>query len=418
MAGVSHRGGITCATVEGNTRRRDLSSPGALRENAGVLAAESLECPRMSALSRRDFLRSLAAAGAAGFAGGLLPRWARGEGAPRSASLVVRSDYPPQYETPIDLLSRGSWVTENDDFFVRCHLPVPTIDAAAYRLEVSGLVNSPLSLGLADLRAFPESEATCVLECAGNGRALYDLPSTSGTQWEYGAVGNAVWTGVSLKSLLTKAGLQPEARHVWFEAADRGPLKAPPFLRSIPLEKAMDDALLAHPMNHVALPDLHGGPLRAVVPGWYGMAWTKWVTRVRVEATPSDNHFMVKGYRYVYPGEDPALAQPVEEIQVKSLITGFGTNHVSGIAWAGRAGVRKVEISTDGGKTWVLAQLGANEKPFAWRTWSAPLPPDLGTKKVVSRAADRSGRVQPARARPNASGYANNSIVGSPRVTR
>src|SRR5439155_1194620 len=132
---------------------------------------------------------------------------------------------------------------------------------------------------------------------AGPGALVASLPP-----WVRGAVGTARWRGVMLRTLLERAGVKPEARHVWFEAADEAPLPAVPhFVRSIPLEKAMDDVLLAHAMNGISLPKRHGAPLRAVVPGWFGMASTKWLKRIRVESGASDNHFMVKGYRYTYP---------------------------------------------------------------------------------------------------------------------
>jgi DMSO/TMAO reductase YedYZ molybdopterin-dependent catalytic subunit len=284
---------------------------------------------------------------------------------------------------------------------------------------VTGLVRTPLTLSLADLRAMQAAEGVHTLECAGNGRRLYALANTSGTQWERGAVGNAAWTGVRLSSLLERAGVAPEARHVWFEAADHATLpETPPFLRSIPLEKAMKDTLLAYAMNGAPLPAAHGGPLRAVVPGWFGMAWAKWVTRVRVEATSSDNHFMVRGYRYVYPGADPAQAPPVEEMVVKSVITnpldgqkvGPGRIHVTGFAWAGTPEVAKVEVSGDGGRTWNGAGFVGKSAPHAWRSFAADVEMPAGRHVLMARATDAAGRTQPVQAKANASGYANNSI--------
>ena len=367
-------------------------------------------------MRRREFLGTLGRAGAGALVVGALPAWA---GAPAQPDLIVRNTWPEHYETALDALGR-SWVTANERFFVRSHFPVPDVDQAAYRLEVSGLVKTPLSLTLAELRALPQFERAHTLECAGNGRGLYKLANTAGTQWEYGAVGNAKWGGTPLLALLERAGVQPEAKHVWFEAADRAPLpEVPPFLRSIPIEKAMDDVLLVHRMNGAPLPKLHGAPVRVIVPGWYGMASTKWVTRVRVEAAPSDNHWIARGYHYVYPGEDPAQAPPVQEMRVKSLITGMlengrapkATATVKGFAWAGRPGVQKVEISTDGGATWRGATLEGEEVHGAWRAWSAKFDvTTAGVLHVMARATDGDGDVQPAQAKPNASGYGNNSI--------
>ena len=140
---------------------------------------------------------------------------------------------------------------------------------------------------------------SATIECAGNGRGRFELPATSGVQWGLGAVSNATWTGVPLAALLERAGVQASALHFWMEAADRSPLPATPkFLRSIPRETALGEALVAYEMNGQPLPLLHGGPLRLVVPRWYGMASTKWLTHVHARATESDNHFMARGYRY------------------------------------------------------------------------------------------------------------------------
>ena len=370
--------------------------------------------------SRRSFLLTCSRAGLGAAALASIPRWARqaiAAGAP--PRILVRNDWPEHWETGLEALGR-SWITPADLFFVRSHFPVPAVDAASWRLEVSGLVARPLSLSLTELRALPSVETAHTLECAGNGRGLFALPSTSGTQWERGAVGNARWGGVRLATVLERAGVGPEARHVWLEAADQAPLPGVPhFLRSIPIEKAMADTLLAWSMNGRPLARLHGAPLRAIVPGWYGMASTKWVTRLRLEAAPSDNHFMAKGYRYTYPGEDPANAPPVEEIRVKSLITwpldGMrirpGAISLLGLAWAGPAGLARVEISTDGGRTWDAARFAPTDATLAWRQWQAEaMLAHRGPATLMARATDGAGAVQPLEARPNAGGYGNNSI--------
>jgi sulfite oxidase len=372
----------------------------------------------MNRIGRRAFLHTLARAGAATVALASLPPWAR-RALAAPPGMIVRNDWPEHLETSLTALGHA-YITPNATFFVRNHLLPPAIDAAAWRLEIAGLVNTPYSLSLAELRAVDQSEAVHTLECAGNGRALMQLPSTSGTQWERGAVGNASWGGVRLATLLERAGVKPEAKHVWFEAADRDPLPtAPVFLRSVPIEKAMGDTLLAHTMNGVALPAAHGAPLRAIVPGWYGMASAKWVTKIRLEAAPSDNHFMAKGYRYAYPGEDPTTAAPVETLRVKSVITRpldgarvpAGKLRVQGFAWAGTAGVRVVEISTDGGAHWLPAGVMGDNHPLAWRGWATQVPLERGaTLTVMARATDNAGETQPLLARANAGGYGNNSI--------
>jgi len=383
----------------------------------------------VAAFDRRAFLAALARAGLGAAAMASLPPWARAAvAADLPAGYIVRNDRPECWETKLEALGR-SWITPNDEFFVRSHLSTPRLEVASWRLEVKGLVRTELSLSIPDLDALPRTEAVHTLECAGNGRGLFALPSTSGTQWGRGAVGNASWGGVRLGAVLQRAGLAPEARHVWFEAADQAPMPdVPKFLRSIPIEKAMEDTLLANTMNDEVLPELHGAPLRAIVPGWFGMASTKWLTRIRVEEQPSDNHFMAKGYRWSYPGEDPATAPPVERMLVKSIITqpaegavvkpmpppgkkGKPRLRVQGFAWAGPAGVRLVEVSADGGKTWRPAGFMGDNAPMAWRGWATDLevvPPIRLT--LMARATDNAGETQPLAARPNGAGYGNNSI--------
>jgi len=371
-------------------------------------------------LDRRAFLARTARTALGAVALSALPPWAhRALAATAVPDLIERNDWPEHWESTIAALGRTP-VTPTDVFFVRSHFPVPKVDVAAWRLEVSGLVNTPLSLTLDELRALETADLTCVLECAGNGRGLMKLPNTSGTQWEYGAVGNARWAGPRLSVLLARAGVKTEAKHVWFEAVDFAPMPAtPPFVRSIPIAKAMEDVVLAHTMNGTALTALHGAPLRAIVPGWFGMASTKWIAKIRVEAEPSSNHFMAKGYRYVEPGGDPATAAPVEALRVKSLIThplegariAPGTVRVKGFAWAGPSGVKLVEVSIDRGATWKPAGFSGDATAYAWRPWATEF--EVKTPKkitVMARATDSRGEVQPLEAKLNSGGYGNNSI--------
>jgi DMSO/TMAO reductase YedYZ molybdopterin-dependent catalytic subunit len=386
----------------------------------------------MKRIDRRTFLRAFAAGAAVGGFTAIAARARRVAAAaaaapnvpPPSATapeLIERNAWPEQWETMLEPLGR-SWVTRNDRFFVRNHLPmpVPEIDRATYLLEVDGKVNSPTALSLADLKALPALTAPYTLECAGNGRALMPLPSTAGTQWERGAVGNAMWTGVPLSAVLRRAEPRPEAQHVWFEAADRPPHPdAPSFVRSLPLEKAMEDVLLAYDMNEEPLPTLHGGPLRVIVPGWYGMASTKWLTRIRLESEPASGHFMTRSYRYNAPGEDPAAAAPVDEMKIKSVITRptegatvpLGKVRIQGFAWAGPKGVRLVEVSSDGGTTWKPAGFMGDHEPMAWRTWATEVEVKAPARlTVMARATDGMGVAQPLQPEINAGGYANNAI--------
>jgi DMSO/TMAO reductase YedYZ molybdopterin-dependent catalytic subunit len=368
-------------------------------------------------LTRREALTmALAAAGAlmrpAGLAERLFaadqPGDQRGSGALR---LLVRNARPLDAESPIEALR--TFETSNDLFFVRSHLAVPTEAPTPWMLTIDGEVARPVMLSLDDIQRMRAEHRSATIECAGNGRGRLDLPATSGVQWGFGAVSNATWTGVPLAALLERAGVQASALHFWMEAADRGPVPATPkFLRSIPRETALGDALVAYEMNGRPLPLMHGGPLRLVVPRWYGMASTKWLTHVHARPTESDNHFMARGYRY---GDGSA----VDLMRVKSLITAprdgeriaVGNTRVTGVAWTGTGTVERVEISSDGGGTWQPARFTSEPRPGTWRRWEADAPiRSAGEHHLRVRATDTAGHTQPEHATPNPGGYGNNSI--------
>jgi DMSO/TMAO reductase YedYZ molybdopterin-dependent catalytic subunit len=368
-------------------------------------------------ISRRGFLSLSARAAAAAPLLALVPRRVLAAGADVPDGVIVRNDWPEHWESSLAALD-GRFHTPARVLFVRSHMPVPDVNADAWRLEVTGLVERPLQLSLADLRRLPSTTQDVTLECAGNGRGLYALANTSGTQWGRGAVGNARWTGVRMSTLLERAGVKPEAKHVWLECADKAPLgNVPPFLRSIPLEKAQRDALLVWGMNGLPLPRLHGAPLRAIVPGWFGMASAKWVVKMRVEAEPSPNHFMARGYRYNYPGDTTTPAPPVEAMVVKSLITSpregasVRANDVvvRGVAWTGDGTVTKVEVGLPRGN-WIEARFLDPPVAGTWRRWSVRITVPTGAMTLRARAIDSHGQVQPDAARANNAGYANNSI--------
>ena len=369
-------------------------------------------------LSRRDALTlALAAAGALfrprDGAAELASSQARSGAAPGAGGsrLIVRNARPLDAEAPIEALR--TFETPNDLFFVRSHHALPVEPVAPWTLTIDGDVTRPVTLRLEDIRGMRAERRAATIECAGNGRGRFELPSTSGVQWGLGAVSNATWTGVPLAALLERVGVQASALHFWMEGADRSPVPATPkFIRSVPRETALGEAFVAYQMNGRPLPFPQGGPLRLVVPGWYGMASTKWLTHVHARATESDNHFMVRGYRY-------ADGSPVTLMRVKSLITapldgervGVGTTRVTGVAWTGTGTVSQVEISTDGGRSWQPARFTTEARPGTWRLWEADVAiGSAGEQRLRARATDTSGNTQPERATPNPAGYGNNSM--------
>jgi sulfite oxidase len=330
-----------------------------------------------------------------------------------AGGLVFRNHRPLDAEAPLGALR--SFLTPNEHFFVRNHFGPPASLPAQWTLSIDGAVRTPVTFTLDEIRRLGSKTQPITTECAGNGRGLFRLPKTAGVQWQYGAVSTAEWTGVPLSLLLERAGLTTDARHLWMEALDHAPLPSvPKLLRSIPAELALSDGFLAWEMNGEPIPLLHGGPLRLLTPGWFGMASTKWLAQIHARPAVSDNFFMATGYRY-------ADGSPVERLRVKSVITSplagtrvpAGRLRAMGQAWSGlgAGGVRSVEVSLDDGRTWQPARLTGKEYPYAWRTWEAEL--DIagrGPQRLLARATDRSGATQPRAAEPNPGGFGNNSM--------
>lgn len=342
---------------------------------------------------------------------------------PGKRSLIVHNDRPEDLETPVDFLNQ--WLTPTDAFFVRQHLPRPTLDEAKFRLLVTGRVSKEVSLTLADLRRLPQHTIPAVLECTGNGRSFFS-PRVPGIQWGRGAIGNAEWSGPRLADVLKLVGADTNAAFVTANGADNGVAKTPDFIRSLVMKKALHPAtLLALRMNGEPLPPLHGFPLRLIVPGWDGTSWVKWVNYLSVDEKPNNGFFMNPAYRLPqHPGPpgapvSPADLEVIEAMPVKSYITGHTDGEtiplaaatLRGVAWAGEERVAKVEMSTDSGLTWNLAQLSGKDLPFTWRLWNAVWrPAEPGYYTVLSRATDIRGRTQPLVPVWNPSGYLFNAV--------
>ena len=339
--------------------------------------------------------------------------------------LIVRSDSPTDFETPVQLLDK-SWITPNDVHYVRAHLPTPTIRLDEWNLTIEGEVNQPLKLTMNDIRSFREVSQTVTRECSGNGRAFAD-PPVPGIQWEKGAVGTARWTGVLLRDVLAKAQLKTAAKHVVLNGADAGLRTTPDFIRSIPIEKATHpDTMLAYRMNGENIPINHGFPLRLIVPGWEAAASTKWLTNIRVSEAEAPGFFMQTAYRIpnrpVAPGAsvDPKDMVPYTALDVKSIFTSplegatvrtGASIELRGFAWAGVADITRVDVSTDFGRTWTAAALDSDRAKYTWRrfrySWK---PPRHGSFVAVSRATDSQGRTQPVVASWNPAGYIYNVV--------
>jgi DMSO/TMAO reductase YedYZ molybdopterin-dependent catalytic subunit len=372
---------------------------------------------RQQDIDRRDFLAGAALLssayafswrGAAARGADAKPRSAAGSGYP---GLIIRQKEPANLEFPFPTLD--SFITPNDRFYVRNHFAAPKLEAATWRLKVEGAVTRPLELGYDELRKLPARTLTATLECTGNSR-VFLVPKAKGVPWELGAVSNATWTGIPLAALLDRAGLRDQAVEVILEGADAGEISEEPkspgkihFARSLPLAKARQESvLLAHLMNGTDLPAAHGFPLRAIVAGWYGMASIKWLTRIVVTERPFQGYFQTFDYTIFERHAGLPVLVPVAEMEVKAEIArpvqdeviAAGTAYrIHGAAWTGESEVSKVEVSTDGGKTWAAARLLDKAVRYAWRLWEYEwqTPARPGLHAILARATDRRGRMQP-----------------------
>ena len=327
-----------------------------------------------------------------------------------SDGLIVRAEEPLNLEMPFPALSR--FTTPNESFYVRCHFPIPEITASEWLLSVEGEVDAPFSLGYDELLTMESRTITATLECAGNNRIFLE-PKVKGVQWALGAVGNASWTGVPLSAVLARAKVRASSLEVILEGADEGEVDKTPtpsgkisFSRSLPLDKADNDVLLAYEMNGEKLTAAHGFPLRAIVPGWYAMASVKWLRRLIVTAKPFNGYYQSLDYSFWdRSGALPTLA-PLTEQQIKAEIAqpengatvpAASTVKVHGAAWSCDADITKVEISADAGESWQLARLLDESVQNAWRLWEYDwhTPATPGKRTLRARATDSRGRIQP-----------------------
>ena len=329
---------------------------------------------------------------------------------------------PENMESPVNSLL--SWITPNELFYARNHLPYPTIQFETWALYLSGDVEKTINFTYEQLKHMPQVDKFVTIECSGNKRALLE-PPTPGEQWKIGAVGNAKWTGVPLTYLLDQADVKNTAVELVFTGSDLGIRPdmdtSVNFERSLPLDRALiSECLLALKMNDEPIPHKHGFPLRLIVPGWYGMAHVKWICKITACSVPFKGPFQAVDYVYIPKEGDYQNAVPVTEMKVNSIITWpskgekvhLGQHTVRGLAWAGKGTISRVELSSDNGMTWNAAQLTSPEHgPYTWTFREYPLTIlQPGTYVLQARASDSQDNVQPKMAPWNAKGYGNNSI--------
>jgi DMSO/TMAO reductase YedYZ molybdopterin-dependent catalytic subunit len=378
--------------------------------------------PRMVTLSRRSLIAGVATLP---FSYGLAHRLhADGEMGP--SALIMRENEPQNLESDFASLEP---ITPNDKFYIRNHFRVPALDAKSWTLRLNGAVKSPLRFTYDEFTRLPSESKTVTLECAGNGR-VYLVPKVDGAQWQLGAVSTAEWTGVSLNSVLERSGVDPKTVELVFEGADSGeptkpskPAKPISFTRSIPLDTARSGGiLLAYKMNGKPLTQAHGFPVRAIVPGWYGMASVKWLTRIVAVTQPYHGYFQTVDYAYWQHRDGFPNRVPVTEMLVKSQIARptlgeaipKGTTYrVFGAAWSGNSPIAKVEVSTNDGKTFAAAKLLGDPVEHAWRlwefVWSVPSKPTKYT--VMAKATDSKGNSQPLERDKDREAYMINHVV-------
>lgn len=356
----------------------------------------------------------------------------------------IAKPLPPEHFTHHDTNAEMRWEAAGDQgylvdterFFVRNHTATPRIDADRWRLRVWGdglrcarTEDEAVTLSYAALRRLPSASATAALTCAGNGRSFFGRQQSQGaegTPWELGGIGVARWHGVPLGTVLEHVGVRPDAVSVLAtgldepfveDGVDHGPVRRP-----LPMEKALDDTLVAYEMNGAPLPPDHGFPARLVVPGWIGIASIKWLGSLQVSTTPLDSPWTTTFYR-LQGGEHPADSPPITTGGIGSafqLARGARLRAgervvLRGRSWSGLAPIRSVAVSTDGGDTWSDARLNGPNEPGAWACWELDWRPQApGRVELLARATDETGRTQPATEPWNRYGYYFSAVVRHP----
>ncbi len=350
---------------------------------------------------------------------------------PAAATLIDGPDFTPSelqlavrnHSMPIEALRYD--ITPIGLHYLLTHFDIPDVDPAEWALAIGGRVKRPLRLDLEEIKSRPSITLAVTLECAGNGRARL-APRPLSQPWLTEAVGTAEWTGIPLRSLLDEAEPLDPGSEVVFTGMDRGIQGdiEQQYERSLPLaEASRDEVLLAYAINGQPLPPQHGFPLRLIVPGWYGMAHVKWLRAITVVANGFGGYQQATAYHFRLADDDSGV--PVKRILPRALMVPPGIPDffsrvrflapsgqvLTGRAWSGCAPITKVEVSTDGGRSWAAGELGDPVSPFAWRPWTyewdATRPGDY---ELSVRATDGAGNVQPTEQSWSREGVQNNSV--------
>lgn len=336
--------------------------------------------------------------------------------------LITHSLLPANQESPIHFLRDR--ITPDHLIYRRNHFRYPVLSKNAFLLPVTGEVLKPAAFSYEQLKSMPARTVVVPMECAGNRRAAFE-PKVFGEQWRNGAVSQSVWKGVPLAGLLSFTGLTQSAREIVCTGYDVGMRtdsnKFVSYARSLPIAKALHaDTIVAYEMNGNAIPLRHGFPMRLIVPQWYGMSSVKWLRSVQVIDHEFNGPFQTTDYNYYPDKSSDEGKQPVTVMNVNSIIQqpmdqavlNTGIHYIEGVAWTGVGHITSVEISTDGGERWEPSLTWQrDDQPYGWSYWSytwRALQP--GEYKILSRARDSAGRVQPMQAMWNRKGYGFNAV--------
>jgi len=397
-------------------------------------------------LSRRGLIQA-AGSGLALSSIGLLGSAGRAMGA---TALVgdspILKPLPPQWFTDFGTNAEMRWdsirglgyFTRNRRLFVRDHTSTPLIGPSTYRLNLYGdglaggpTADNPISFSYRQLKQLEQKTVNSFVECTGNGRSFFGSQqgqTVSGTAWTLGAIGVTRWTGVPLSALLDRAGLLDSAIDVMATGLDdpyvSGDVDYGHVRRPIPIEKALDDTLVALEMNGSPLLPDHGFPARLIAPGWVGIANIKWLGSLEVSASKLTSPWNTKWYRMT-GGDYPVDAPPLTTMPVKSAfelpwsatLPARRRTRLVGRSWSGEGAIARVDVSTDGGSTWQRARLHHRNLPHAWTQWHVDwTPPGTGTYELLARATDTTGRTQPDTVPFNTNGYLFWAVVRHPVI--